>query len=109
LGTTGLILALLGLLLGLWPLWPHSPALSVIAAGMGVLPMLAALLLALAARSRALRDRLPLRLPTLALVLAVAATLLCTSWLVALSLTLQKRPPQGQRPSQLTLPTARLL
>jgi hypothetical protein len=96
LGITALILALLGLLLGLWPLWPHSSALSVVAAAMAVLPMLAALLLGLGARSRALRDQQPLRIATAAVGLAVAATMLCSLWLVALSLTLHPRTEKNQ-------------
>ncbi len=81
-----LFLAVLGLLLGLWPLHPRSHALGLLAAVAGILPAVSALLLALKNRSRALREQRRLELPTATLGLAVAATLTCSAWLLAVLL-----------------------
>jgi hypothetical protein len=86
-----LLLAVLGLLLGLWPLWPNGHALGIVAAALGLLPALVALFLALNGRSRALREERPLRLPTAALGLSVAAMMSCGFWLLALLFFLLRR------------------
>jgi hypothetical protein len=78
-----LLLAVLGLSLGLWPLHPHGSAMGLFAAALGIVPALCALAMALSERSRALREQRPLGLPTAALGLSVAATLYCGFWLLA--------------------------
>ena len=96
---SALLLTLLGLLLGLLPLWPQGSAVGVIGAALGVLPALSGLLLALASRNEALRSGLRLRRTTMTLGLSVAATLLCSVWMFALVVIWRTpRPPSPQRP-----------
>lgn len=78
-----LIFAALGAALGLWPMLPRSSTAGLIGAAFGFLPSLGALMLALLARGRALRESLPLRLPTVALTAAAFSTVLTSFWLLA--------------------------
>lgn len=91
-----LLLAGVGLVLGLGPLWPRGQALALIAAAVGVMPAGCALLLALLGRSRALREGQKLGLHTAALSLAVASTLLCTLWLASVLWVFVHRPGPGR-------------
>ena len=90
------LLSLIGLLLGLLPLWPSGSVIGVIVAALGVLPAVSGLLLALANRSEALRQGRALRSATATLALSVAATLLCGVWLLALVVVF--RSPRGRGP-----------
>lgn len=103
---SALLLSVIGLLLGLLPLWPSGSAVAVLLAALGFLPALSGLFLALANRSQALRLGLRLGWATGTLVLSVAATLLCTVWLLALVVvwrTPQGRTPRGPLPSPQTV------
>jgi len=82
-GHAALLFAVLALLLGVWPLFPQSSTLGLVAAVAGLLPALFALGLALRSRSHALAEGRPLGLFTAALGLAVAAALGCGFWLLS--------------------------
>lgn len=101
---SALLLSSISLVLGLLPLWPSGSVMTVLLAGLGMLPALSGLLLALANRSQALRSGLRLGLATATLIVSVAATLLCTVWLLALVVVW--RAPRGPSP-QAPLPSPR--
>ena len=79
-----LSLAVVSLLLALWPLLPHTQVLGLLAAGLGVGPALLAVFLALRGRGRAWRSAEPLRFHTVALGLSVMATVFTGFWLLAI-------------------------
>jgi hypothetical protein len=89
-GHAALLLAGLGLLLGLWPLFAQGLSGFVLAVA-GLLPSLGGLVLSLRARSRALRDGQKLALATAALGLSVGAACLASSWLLVLAFFLLRR------------------
>lgn len=108
-GIAALILASVGLVLGLGPLWPRGQALALIVAAAGVLPAGCALALALVGRTRALKERRQLGLHTAALALAVSSTLLCTVWLASILWVLARHPgpaPGKSRPVDTVPPAA---
>jgi hypothetical protein len=96
-----LVLGALALGLGLLPLWPSTSPL-VLALIVPALPLaLVAVGLGLSGRSAALRARAPLGLPTAALVLAVAASVVCLAWLLGLCGALRRpRPPTAPPPAR---------
>lgn len=97
------LLSLIGLLLGLLPLWPSGSVIGVIVAALGVLPAISGFLLALANRSEALRQDRKLGAATATLALSVVATLLCAVWLLALVVVF--RSPRGRGGPTAPLPS----
>lgn len=96
------LLSLIGLFLGLLPLWPSGSVVGVVVAALGILPAVSGFLLALANRSEALRHGRKLRSATATLAISVVATLLCAAWLLALVVVF--RSPRGRGP-QAPLPS----
>jgi hypothetical protein len=90
-GLVALLLGVLAVLLGLWPLVPHGSSLGLVAAACGFIPSLGALVLALSSRGRALREARPPGLHTAALAVAVLATALSGFWLLAFLYFLLRR------------------
>lgn len=86
-----LLLAGAALLVGLSPLLPRGGTLGLFAAALGFLPALLALGLALFRRGRALRDKQPLLLHTVALSTSVLACFLCGFWGLAVGYFMLRR------------------